>query len=338
VTRVCHAACARVPVIARRRHAVIVPGYFIFAIRSASSSQLLIARMTFSLAGMPFGNSFCRSASRSTDPSRLARARGELPTARLVRRRRVLVVAVADVARPLVRRFARLWLTAPTTPCACLRWAPSAAARVNVRPHSGHLNSSAVLAFLRCRAIRLPPGRIAMRVSIRVPDRAASKVAPPSRCEWAAFEYRDRASVSAWTGGCHTAPCDQCSNGRTGVVPLHRGDCWTDPLRRRNRQSLERPERPDRRGEGLRRGAKRWRYACGTRPYKGVRLGQGIRWGDQAPSAVAARAQVIAKLASALEACTALVGSGSGRQSGPLHDADCEPIRKAISAMLGSSP
>jgi hypothetical protein len=148
-------------------------GYFRLAMRSASSSQLLIARMMFSLAGIPFGNSFWRSASRSSDPSRLARARGGLLTARLVRARRVLVVAVADVARPLVRRFARLWLAAPTTPCACLRWAPSAAARVNVRPHSGHLNSSVVLAFLRCRAIRLPPGRTSMRSSIRVRVRAA---------------------------------------------------------------------------------------------------------------------------------------------------------------------
>jgi hypothetical protein len=29
----------------------------------------------------------------------------------------------------------------PAMPCACLRCAPSAAARLNVRPHSGHVNS-----------------------------------------------------------------------------------------------------------------------------------------------------------------------------------------------------
>lgn len=45
------------------------------------------------------------------------------------------------------------------------------------------------------------------------------------------------------------------------------------------------------------------------------------------PSAAEARAQVIVKLASALEACTALVGDANG---GALKDADCDPVRKAI--------
>jgi hypothetical protein len=51
------------------------------------------------------------------------------------------------------------------------------------------------------------------------------------------------------------------------------------------------------------------------------------------PSAAGARAQLIAKLASALEACTALVGTDSSGQSGPLTDADCKPLLDAISAM-----
>ena len=82
-------------------------GYFMLASRSASSSQVLIARMMSSLAGIPFGNSCWRSASRSTEPSRLVRARAEVVAARVGRRRRVLVLAAADVARAVVRRVLR---------------------------------------------------------------------------------------------------------------------------------------------------------------------------------------------------------------------------------------
>ncbi len=98
--------------------------YVILASCSASSSQLLTARMTPSLAGIPFGKSACRSASRSTDLSRLVRARLGLLAGRLGRRRGVVVLGVDDFAAAVVRAARRLdrdRVAAPTTPCACLR-------------------------------------------------------------------------------------------------------------------------------------------------------------------------------------------------------------------------
>jgi hypothetical protein len=138
------------------------------ASRSASSSQVFIARMTFSRGGIPCGKIAASSASRLTRAvvaSRLAFDR----VADAVERRPGGVPV--DCVR--VRVLARLRVRArddllPATPCAALRWAPSAAARENTRPHSGQVNWSAdsllapplstfdwdFVAGLRARAIR----------------------------------------------------------------------------------------------------------------------------------------------------------------------------------------
>jgi len=51
------------------------------------------------------------------------------------------------------------------------------------------------------------------------------------------------------------------------------------------------------------------------------------------PSAAEARAQLTAGLAATLEACAALVQKAGDSKSGPLRDADCAPVRKALVAM-----
>ena len=68
---------------------------------------------------------------------------------RLVALAVVLVLAVAvrfglEGPRALARRFVACF-ELPAMPCARLRCAPSAAARVNVRPHSGQTNSPPTL-------------------------------------------------------------------------------------------------------------------------------------------------------------------------------------------------
>jgi hypothetical protein len=112
--------------------------------------------MTSSLAGIPSGKTDFSKASRSI-PSRLATAPGPVRVAA-----RLLIpeppVAREDELRVgrLIARFAR-----PATPCARLRCAPSAAARLNVRPHSGQTNApaSAAGAVLR-EAARLLLARL----------------------------------------------------------------------------------------------------------------------------------------------------------------------------------
>jgi hypothetical protein len=56
------------------------------------------------------------------------------------------------------------------------------------------------------------------------------------------------------------------------------------------------------------------------------------------PSKAEARAQITAKLAAALEACTALVQSPADAESGPLEDQDCDPAREAVSRMDPATP
>jgi hypothetical protein len=51
------------------------------------------------------------------------------------------------------------------------------------------------------------------------------------------------------------------------------------------------------------------------------------------PSAAEARAQITAKLAATLQACTALVHKEVDANSGPLANDDCNPVRKAVSGM-----
>ncbi len=115
--------------------------------RSASASQASAAWIISSLGGIPFGNTALSNASRSA----LARVRRprSFEAAGLVdavRRRRPPLAPDAEGAVERARELAgarpRLErVVAPTTPCACRRWAPSAAARLNVRPHSGHVKS-----------------------------------------------------------------------------------------------------------------------------------------------------------------------------------------------------
>ena len=114
--------------------------------------------------GIPFGNSAFNSASRSAvgrvrrrpsvDAVRRVRALLELrPEALAVLVRAARVVEVVVVRPRDWRRPEFVVLEVPTTPCACRRWAPSAAARENVRPHSGHVNSCCVVGSVRARAI-----------------------------------------------------------------------------------------------------------------------------------------------------------------------------------------
>src|SRR5579871_4013458 len=88
---------------------------------------------------MPLGKSVCRSASRLGDP--FAPAARSAVLARPRARRRLVVRVVAVAGAGLVVCFAAVWLVAPGILWLWWRWAPSEAARVKVRPHSGHLNS-----------------------------------------------------------------------------------------------------------------------------------------------------------------------------------------------------
>jgi hypothetical protein len=100
-----------------------------------------------SRGGTPLGKRVWRSRSRSMLLllSR-GRVRGVVAAAvfRLAdpRLRPVLVPEDLAAGAVLVVRL----LLAPVTPWARLRWAPSEAARLNVLPHSGHLNSSELVA------------------------------------------------------------------------------------------------------------------------------------------------------------------------------------------------
>jgi hypothetical protein len=58
----------------------------------------------------------------------------------------------------------------------------------------------------------------------------------------------------------------------------------------------------------------------------------------QPPSASVARAQLTAKLVATLEACTAFVEVAGDAKSGPLKDADCNPVRTAMSGMSPPTP
>ncbi len=154
---------------------VLTPGlsYFSWASRSASSSQVLIARRTFSLAGIPLGKSACRSASRSTDPPSRVRERSELLTARLRRRRGVVVVVAgvvefaADVVRPARRRLERVRVVAPATPCA---WRAVSAKRGRARERSSALWAFEIFRRVRlcpCTGHWLPPSQVCNAASIR---------------------------------------------------------------------------------------------------------------------------------------------------------------------------
>lgn len=128
--------------------------YFKAASFSASSSQLFTRWITDSRAGMPAGNSSCRRASLST-LCRVLASSDRLPDARrpfdepstpafVLRRRRCVDVP----------------LDAPATPCARRRWAPSAAGRSKLLPHSGHV--SALLSPVPSGSFR----RLAIRSSL----------------------------------------------------------------------------------------------------------------------------------------------------------------------------
>jgi hypothetical protein len=110
--------------------------------RSASSSHALTERMTLSLAGMPFGKSVRRRASRSVEPlpAELARLAGAVVRAPVRARRRRAALPVDEVVDEPAR-VAGVRLVAPGILWVWRRWAPSDAARVNVRPHSGQTNS-----------------------------------------------------------------------------------------------------------------------------------------------------------------------------------------------------
>jgi hypothetical protein len=92
--------------------------------------------MTSSRAGIPSGNTDFSKASRSIPfrPAALCRVllAARVPTPEPL-------VAPADAERLVRRLVARA--DRPATPCARLRCAPNAAARPNVRPHSGQTNS-----------------------------------------------------------------------------------------------------------------------------------------------------------------------------------------------------
>jgi len=109
-----------------------------------------------------------RSASRSMAALVAERHAGERRWARAVRAAgfpsRLVPVALC--------RLDRAWLDCPTTPWACLRWAPSAAARVNTRPHSGQVNVSLAAACFRSRATAShPPMSIAVANDTRTRPR-----------------------------------------------------------------------------------------------------------------------------------------------------------------------
>ena len=126
--------------------------------------------MTLSRAGIPFGNSEPRRASRLTLPADLRRCR----TAAVLSLRawvpRVAVVLRAVVVRPPAAllgflaeldgreetlRRARACVEEPATPCTRLRCAPSEAARVKLLPHSGQTNSPLAFAAADLRGADL---------------------------------------------------------------------------------------------------------------------------------------------------------------------------------------
>src|SRR5207249_2954948 len=99
--------------------------------------------MTSSRGGIPCGKSVFRRVLRLIAAVGAWALEPRPPIERLGRRAVPAVFVAA--ARVLPRRltgfdFARV--VAPATPWAWRRWAPSAAARANVRPHSGHVNCS----------------------------------------------------------------------------------------------------------------------------------------------------------------------------------------------------
>jgi hypothetical protein len=107
------------------------------ASRSASSSQRLTARIASSFAGIPCGNSDLSSPSRFT-PSAVAAvllARGATAAGALTVEAAVRVFAGFPRFVPPLAAC----VDEPATPCT-RRCAPSAAARANVRPHSGQTN------------------------------------------------------------------------------------------------------------------------------------------------------------------------------------------------------
>ena len=97
-------------------------GYARRASRSAWLSHPFSSRITLSRAGMPFGKSVARRASRSTVAVAV----------------RALALRGARVALGVLARVAEL-AERPATPCARFRWAPSDAAREKVLPHSGQV-------------------------------------------------------------------------------------------------------------------------------------------------------------------------------------------------------
>src|SRR5262249_41362148 len=100
--------------------------------------------MTASRAGTPPGKIAWRRASRlscAADARAGERLERRPLAAELVADARATFLL--DVTAPeRVLLVPRALEVAPSTPWARRRWAPSAAARVNVRPHSGHLNVS----------------------------------------------------------------------------------------------------------------------------------------------------------------------------------------------------
>src|SRR4051812_18644635 len=135
--------------------------------------------MTSSLGGIPLGKSAFNRASRSAvGRVRLRPSLDAVTCARaLLEPRPDALPALVRLARALVavvRRFPPVaelpLLDVPTTPCACRRWAPSAAARENMRSHSGHLNSCLLAGVVGARAISVPPR------CRRLPDRDYAKL------------------------------------------------------------------------------------------------------------------------------------------------------------------
>jgi hypothetical protein len=152
------------------RHRTVKPhaqtrAYLVRASRSASSSQAVTARNVSSRAGTPFGKSAFSSSSRLTVRAPSEEELRVLLVLAIVRRvfelRPLIAVLAVVVRRPLRPRLAVLF--APAMPWAAFRCAPNAAGRVNVRPHSGQVNSSAAVAvafsalFALARAMGHPP-------------------------------------------------------------------------------------------------------------------------------------------------------------------------------------
>jgi hypothetical protein len=141
--------------------------------RSACSSQALTCWRACSVAGIPFGNSERRSASRFTTrrcPSAVVR-RGRRgcadvgrPAARLRAAAAVLARAGPRLTLAVLARARAADEDAPVIPCALRRCAPSAAPRANDLPHSGQMNSpDPCLLALRVRGLGLLARRVCER-------------------------------------------------------------------------------------------------------------------------------------------------------------------------------